>query len=137
MLLQFPGYLDCLIDIQSTIYPIGRGQLDAEQLCCRQSGSHRVENFERKTHAVFKRAAVFIDPPVGNGREKLVNQIAVSAVQFDRIDTQTNRARRRSHESVAKAWQVGLCESDGRRFTLLVSYVRRRTRLPTTVRDRY
>ena len=50
--------------------------------------AHRVEDFERIAHAVFQRAAIFVGAPVGDRRQELMQEIAVRAVQLERVDAE-------------------------------------------------
>ena len=67
----------------------------------REGRAHRIEDFERKAHAVLEAAAILVIAPVGERRQKLVQQIAMRAVELDRVDPEPRRALRRRRERLA------------------------------------
>jgi len=49
------------------------------------SGADGADDLERKANAVVEAAAVFVGALVGEGREKLVQKVAVRGVNFDEV----------------------------------------------------
>ena len=51
----------------------------------RNRRAHRTRHLERKTHAVFKAASVFVVTMVGQRRQELMQQVAMGRVDLDAI----------------------------------------------------
>ena len=69
-------------------------QPDRDREIRRGGAPHRSDRFDRKTAALNqRRAAPAVAALVAAGPEKLVDQVAVRAVQFDAVETQAHRLR--------------------------------------------
>src|SRR5262249_24122608 len=53
-------------------------------------------NFYEKASAILRRATIGISPPIAAIAEKLIDQIAIGAVQFDAVEPGLSRVVRRS-----------------------------------------
>ena len=67
--------------------PVGGGDADEEGQVLGPRGADGADDFEREADAVFEAAAVFVGAVVGEGREELVEQIAVGGVDFDEVES--------------------------------------------------
>ena len=65
---------------------VGEGRDAQRHARWRIVAHHRLQDFEREACALLRRAAVFIFAPVEMRREELVRQVAVSAMQLDRVE---------------------------------------------------
>ena len=72
-----------------------------------QGGAHGVKHLQHKAHAVFQRAAIRIGALVGQGRQKLVHQIAVCGVQLNHFKPQALRALGAGHKRGGDALDGG------------------------------
>jgi hypothetical protein len=59
-LLKCAGELNGLLDIPPAFDPVGAGDAHGHGLVGGEDGAHGIEHFERKAHAVFKAAAIFV-----------------------------------------------------------------------------
>lgn len=66
--------------------PVGGGDADEDGEMLRPGGADGADGFEREADAVFERAAVVVGAVIGEGREELVEEVAVGAVDFDEIE---------------------------------------------------
>src|ERR1700730_8491784 len=96
----------------------------------REGGAHRINDFEWKAHAVVQAATILIVASVGEWRKKLVQQIAVRAVELDGIDTEPRGALCRRSEGFTHPREALSVEGDRRVLAVLVRDRRRRDRLP-------
>src|SRR5215468_9691507 len=135
-LLQFLRVFDGLMNVPAALDPVGAGHANADRFFFRKDGAHRIENFQREAHAVFEAAAILIGPPVGDRREELVHEIAVRAVQFERIDAKALGTPSGGDEGITDARKPRGVERERRRFALLVRYGGRGDRLPAAPGDR-
>ena len=62
--------------------------------------AHRLEHLDGEAHAVLERAAVGVGPAVAAGREELVDQVAVAAVDLDSVEAAGRRVARAAREVV-------------------------------------
>ena len=93
------GEFSGLGQIPAAVYPVGGGDAHAQRAV--KGLAHGCKNFQRKTHAILRTAAVGVGALVGNGRQELVEQIAVSAVQLNRLDANAARAPGGGYKRVA------------------------------------
>src|SRR5476651_1013312 len=49
----------------AAVDPIGGGDAHADRLCLRPDGPHRLVHLDRKAHAIFERAAIFVGALIG------------------------------------------------------------------------
>src|ERR1700733_1438137 len=134
---QFLGKLDGLFEIPAAFNPVGRGDLDADRLFRREYRTHGVEHFERITHPVLQGAAIFVRALVGDRRQKLVQQVAVRAMQLDGVDTQSARPPRGFDKGLANALEPHDIERERLEFAVLVRHIGRSHRLPPALGERY
>src|SRR3954451_12099249 len=78
-----------------------------------QPSSCSTEDLKGKAHAVLKTAAVFVLPLVGEGRQELVQQVAVCAVDLDPIQAKAGGTPRRSDEVFPHPAEPGPIERMG------------------------
>src|SRR5262249_56154405 len=88
-------------------YAWGEGALGGED------GGHRIEELERKAHAVLQAAAVRVVAPVRDRREELVQEVAMRAMELDGIDPEPRGALSRRCEGIADALQPVPVECGG------------------------
>ncbi|MEY3613293.1 MAG: dehydrogenase, partial [Pseudomonadota bacterium] len=74
-LLELLGQFGGFFDRPAAVDPVGARDAHAQRAA--KSFAHGVEHFHRKADAVFKTAAISVGALVGDGRQKLVQQIAV------------------------------------------------------------
>src|SRR6266446_5889887 len=79
---------DSLVAGPAAYYPVGAGHAHGDRTLGRKGGAHSLKDVKRKAHAVLKAATILVVASVGERREELVQQIAVSAVELDGIDAQ-------------------------------------------------
>jgi len=92
-----------------------------------------IEYFEGKAHSVFEAAAVVVFAPVGQGREKLMQQITVRALELDRIEPEPGGSPCRLHESVTNGGEPAVIEGDRRILAFCEGDGRGRHRLPAAI----
>src|SRR3984885_5969776 len=134
---QFLGKLDGLFEIPAAFNPVGRGGLAADRLFRREYRTHGVEHFERITHPVLQGAAIFVRALVGDRRQKLVQQVAVRAMQLDGVDTQSAGPPRGFDEGLANALEPHDIERERLQFAVLVRHIGWSHRLPPALGERY
>jgi len=66
--------------------PVGGGDADQDGEVLRPRRADGVDDFEGEADAVFEAAAVLVGAVVGEGREELVEEIAVGGVDFDEVE---------------------------------------------------
>jgi hypothetical protein len=77
---------DGLIEIPASFGPVSPRYAHADWPLDRKDPADGIECFEGKTHSVFEAAAVVVVALVGQGREKLMQQITVRAMELDCIE---------------------------------------------------
>ena len=92
-------------------------------LCRRPDSAHRVEDLERKAHAVLQRPAVLVAAEVGERRDEAREQVAVRHVDLQHVEAGRFGHAGRAHELVAHAVHVGAVHLPGH---LAVREVRQR-----------
>jgi hypothetical protein len=122
-----------LLDVPASIHPVAGGNAHADGLVGREGVAHRVEHFERKTHAVVQRPAIGVSARVGQRRQELVQQITVRGMHFDGVETQPGGASRGVRERVADACQTLFIERQRRVFARGMRLRRGRDRLPAAL----
>jgi hypothetical protein len=68
------------------------GQADEQGFFRRPGGADAVRDLQRKAHAIGVGPAMLVVAPVGDGREELVDQVAVGAVDLQHLETGANRS---------------------------------------------
>ena len=116
--LEFFGKDDGLVEVPSAGRPIRAGDANADRTLGWEDSAHRVEHFEREPHPILERTAILVLAAIGQGREKLVQQVSVCAVELNRIESQPCSPRSGRGEPVANARQPGPIERDGRVLTV-------------------
>ena len=97
---------DRLYDVPAAPDPIRCGQAHGDRAVRRKGSTNGVEHFEREAHAVFQASAIFVGPPVGERRQELVQQIAVSRVDLHGREIQPCRTYRCVRKGSADPIQI-------------------------------
>src|SRR5580704_3955420 len=79
---------------------------------------HRLDDFESEARAALDGAAISVGTLVGGRPDKLLEQIAIGAVQFDAVETRRPRVFRRLHIFADCGLDVGLSHFLRRRMRL-------------------
>lgn len=74
-----------LLEIPSPFCPIRRRHPHRDRPILWERPSYRVEHFQREAHTIVEAAAILVLPAVTQGREKLMKQIPVGAMDLHRI----------------------------------------------------
>src|ERR1039458_1306172 len=93
-----------LIRAPAAVDPIGGGDADEEGQVGRPLSADGVNHFENEASAILKTAAVCIGALISEGREELVEQIAVGGVNLDKVKARLEGAPR----SLAKGFNCGV-----------------------------
>src|ERR1019366_1804237 len=109
---------DGLIEIPASFGPVGPRYAHADWPLDWKDPADGIKYFEGKTHSVFGAAAVVVFALVGQGREKLMQQITVRAMELDRIETEPGGSPCRLHESVTNGGEPVVIEGDRRILTV-------------------
>ncbi len=112
-LLQGLGEFHRLVEVPAVLHPIRRGDPEPDRRTGGHDLPHRVVDLQRVSASVGEAAAVFVRALVGDGREELVQQVAVGAVQLHGLDPEAHGALGGGHELVAHPLQVGGVEACG------------------------
>ena len=107
---QCLAQFQALLDFPPSLDPVGGRDAHAHRQIGRHCGTHGIEHFERKAHAVFQRAAVVVDAVVRQRRQELVQQVAMRGMQFDDIQAEAGGAAGGVDEAVADTGEAGLIE---------------------------
>ena len=83
---------DGLLGLDAAGHPVHRADAHAHRLVRRPDRPARVEDRQRKAHAIFERAAELVGPLVGERRDERRQQIAVRHVHFEQIEAGAIRA---------------------------------------------
>ena len=119
-----------LLDVPAARRPVGRRYPDCHGPVARERRANRVEHFEREPHAVLEAAAVLVVAQIGQRRQKLVEEIAVRAVELHRVEAEAAGARSCRRERLADAPKAAAIERDRRMVGRTKRLWRRRDRLP-------
>jgi len=106
---------DGLLEVPTSFGPVGPRYAHADWPLDRKDRADGIEYFEGKAHSVFEAATVVVFALVGQGREKLMQQITVRAMELDRIEPEPGGSPCRLHESVTNGGEPAVIEGD-RRF---------------------
>ena len=79
------GELDGVVDGPAIFRPVGGGDADEKGQMLGPDGADGVDDFEKQADAILETAAVGIGAVVGEGREELVEQVAVGGVDLDEV----------------------------------------------------
>ena len=115
--------------------PVGGGDADEEGQVLGPCGADGADDFEGEADAIVEAAAVFVGAVVGEGREELVEQVAVGGVDFDEVEAGGEGAMGGGNEvgddfvdagAVEGGGDgVGLVEADRRRVRRAASHLQR------------
>jgi hypothetical protein len=78
---------DRFLNIPATFHPVRARYPYRDGPFRGEDVAHDVKDFEREAHAVFERTAVFIGSLVGERRKELMDEIALSSMNLDQVDT--------------------------------------------------
>ena len=124
---------DGLIEIPTSFGPVGPRYAHADWPLDRKDRADGIEYLDGKAHSVFEAAAVVVFALVGQGREKLMQQITVRAMELDRIEPEPGGSSCRLHESVTNGGEPVVIEGHRRILTFCEGDGRRRHRLPAAI----
>ena len=110
--------------------PIGGGNPEEQRQASRPRAAHRFRHLQRETHPVIQAAAVFVGAPIAQGREKLVDQVAVRAMDLDHVESRPQGARRSLAEAIGETVNFRLGERVRRRVSGAERHGAGRRRLP-------
>jgi len=88
-----------LVDGEAAIEPVGGADPEAERSLGRPDLAHRRRHFERIAHPVVEAAAIVVGAVIGERGQKLVQQIAMGAVDLGDVDPEPRGALRRGDEA--------------------------------------
>lgn len=83
------GNLDAFFQVVAAFSEFGAAHAEFDGAKGADSGADRLQDFDGETDAVFQGAAVSVAAVVEQGREELVNEPAVAAVDHDHFKTGT------------------------------------------------
>src|ERR1700730_18659765 len=92
------------LQIPAALDPVCRRHLHANGFGRREGRAHRLKDLKRKAHAVLEWSAIFVRTLIGDRRKELMNEISMSAVDLDGVETEPGGALRRLHEGLAHAF---------------------------------
>jgi hypothetical protein len=124
---------DGLLEIPTSFGPVGPRYAHADGPLDRKDRADGIEYFEGKAHSVFEAAAVVVFALVSQGREKLMQQITVRAMELDRIEPEPGGSPCRLHESVTNGGEPAVIEGDRRILAFCEGDGRGRHRLPAAI----
>jgi len=117
------GESNGVVDGPTLFDPIAGRDADEERKVRGPGGADCVDDLEEKACAVLEAASVRVGALIGEGREKLVEQIAVGGVDFNEVETGSEGAFRGTAEGLDDGIDAGLierlwdgvvgCEGDG------------------------
>ena len=90
------GDLDRVVAGDAALLPVGGGNAHRDRLLRRPHRAHGVEHLERKAETVLEPAAIVVGAPIGQGRDEAGEQVAVSRVQLEHVETGADGACSRS-----------------------------------------
>ena len=105
-------------EVPAALDPVGRGHLDADRLAAGKHRADRVEHFQRIAQPVLQAAAILVGALVGTS-DRLMQEVAVRAMQFERVDAEAIGASGRRDEGVAHPLQALRVERQRRQLALL------------------
>src|SRR5581483_3392161 len=103
---QAAGELDRVLQLQSALDPIDHRDPNTERALRRPDLAHGLKDFERVAHALLRGTAVGVVAPVRQGREELVQQIAMASMQLDQIKADACSAARSVDELLLHLLQI-------------------------------
>ncbi len=86
-LLDLLRRLGVVLDVQAALEHVAADHADADDELGPHSVADLLQHLHAETHAVLERAAVLIRPVVLEGRQELVDQIAVGEMDLDAVET--------------------------------------------------
>jgi hypothetical protein len=132
-LFQLGGKGEALRQVPAALDPVGGRDAHAHHHLRRYRRADRIEHLQREAHAVLERAAVVVGALVGQRRQELVQQIAMGAVDLDRVQAQRIGAARGGHEAFLHALQAGGIQRQRHGLALRMRHVRRGDGLPAAL----
>src|ERR1700686_4744844 len=75
-----------MLPVRAAQSPGGPVQLAQHREILANGASDALVDFQEEPALVFHAAAVVVPPPVGEGGEELVDQVAVGGVELDRVE---------------------------------------------------
>ncbi|MCY1515443.1 hypothetical protein D9M68_500300 [compost metagenome] len=83
---------DGLLDIPAVLRPVGRRDPHRHRPVRRKCRANGLEDFKREAHAVFQRSTIVVCATVGEGRQELMQEIAVGSVNLDSVQPESGGA---------------------------------------------
>src|SRR5581483_6467566 len=77
-----------VVEAPAALHPIRGRDANAQRLALRPGGAHRAEYLQHEAHAALEAAAVLVPSLVAEGREEVVQEIAMGTVDFDEVYAQ-------------------------------------------------
>ena len=112
--IQFPGKGNCFLHGPAAIHPIGGGNANAQRPVAGPDGAYGGEYFKGEAHPPVQISAIAVIALIGDGREKLMQQIAVRGMHLGHGVTGPRRPLCRRHELSLNLGQPGIIE--GQRY---------------------
>jgi len=112
--------------------PVGGGDADEEGKVLGPCGADGADDFEWEADAVVEAAAVLVCAVVGEGREELVEQVAVGSVYFDEVEFGGKGAMGGGNEVGDDFLHAGAIEDGGDGVGLVEAHRGRSDWLPAT-----
>jgi hypothetical protein len=134
VLLQRARDRDGVVSGVAAVRPVGGGDADRHRLVRGPARPHGIEDFERKSQAVFNTSAVLIRPNVRERREERAEQIAVSHVDLEQVEARLLRPVGGVFVALAHRVHVRSGHRSRGRVARLVRDRRRREELPGSFR---
>ena len=87
-----------LLLVPAALGVVGSGEPHQHGNLGADGGAHLAHDAQQKPRAVFERTAVLVVAQIAQGRQELVEQVAVRCVQLEQVEARFDRADRRPHE---------------------------------------
>jgi hypothetical protein len=110
--LKFLGEDDALIDIPPTGHPVSSGDSDANRFVTGKGGANGIKDLKGEAHSVFQRSTVVVGSLIGERGEKLMQEVAVSGVQFNGINSESICTAGCCHKGILDVFQARFIKGD-------------------------
>src|SRR5258706_5532450 len=106
--------LDTLVEMPAAFCPVGGRDAEEERELVGPDAAHGIDGFQHETNTVLEAASVVVVAGVAQRREKLVQQIPVSAVQLEHAESRLERPLRGGAKIRHNAGDIGRGHRNGR-----------------------